>query len=29
MSNEERAERIKNGEHYIIRLKSPGDYEKK
>lgn len=29
MSNEERAERIKNGEHYIIRLKSPGDYGKK
>ena len=29
MSNEERAERIKNGEHYNIRLKSPGDYEKK
>ena len=29
MSNEERAERFKNGEHYIIRLKSPGDYEKK
>ena len=29
MSNEERAERIKNGEHYIIRLKSPGDYERK
>lgn len=29
LSNEERAERIKNGEPYIIRLKSPGDYEKK
>lgn len=29
LSNEERAERIKNGESYIIRLKSPGDYENK
>jgi glutamyl-tRNA synthetase len=29
LTNEERAERIKNGEDYIIRLKSPGDYEKK
>jgi glutamyl-tRNA synthetase len=29
LTNEERAERIKRGDHYIIRLKSPGDYEKK
>ncbi len=29
LSNEERAKRIKNGEPYIIRLKSPGVYEKK
>ncbi|MBO5376106.1 MAG: glutamate--tRNA ligase [Bacilli bacterium] len=29
LSNEERAERIKNGEPYIIRLKSPGNYENK
>lgn len=29
LSNEERARRIKNNEPYIIRLKSPGDYEKK
>lgn len=29
LSNEERAERIKKGEPYIIRLKSPGVYEKK
>ncbi len=29
LTNEERAKRIKNGEPYIIRLKSPGDYEKK
>lgn len=29
LSNEERAERIKKGEPYVIRLKSPGVYEKK
>ena len=29
LSNEERAERIKNGENYIIRLKSPGNFEHK
>ena len=29
LSNEERAERIKNGEPYIVRLKSPGDFNKK
>ena len=29
LTNEERAERIKNGEEYVLRLKSPGDYEKK
>ena len=29
LSNEERAKRIKNGEKYIIRLKSPGVFEKK
>ena len=29
LSNEERAERIKRGDPYIIRFKSPGDYEKK
>lgn len=29
LTNEERAERIKNGEPYIIRLKSPGDFNKK
>jgi len=29
LTNEERAERIKNGENYIIRLKSPGNYENK
>ncbi len=29
LSNEERAERIKKGDPYIIRLKSPGVYEKK
>ena len=29
LSNEERAERIKNGEKYIIRLKSPGNFDKK
>ncbi len=29
LSNEERAERIKRGDPYIIRLKSPGNYEKK
>ena len=29
LTNEERAERIKNGEAYIIRLKSPGNYENK
>ncbi len=29
LTNEERAERIKNGEKYIIRLKSPGNFERK
>lgn len=29
LSNEERARRIKNKEPYVIRLKSPGDYERK
>ena len=29
LTNEERAERIKNGDSYVLRLKSPGDYEKK
>lgn len=29
LTNEERAEKIKNGEPYIIRLKSPGDFNKK
>ena len=29
LTNEERAKRIKNGEPYIIRLKSPGDFNKK
>lgn len=29
LSNEERIERIKNGEKYIIRLKSPGNFERK
>ena len=29
LTNEERAERIKNGEPYIIRLKSPGNFEHK
>ena len=29
LTNEERAERIKNGEKYIIRLKSPGNFEHK
>ena len=29
LSNEQRAERIKNGDPYIIRLKSPGNYNKK
>lgn len=29
LTNEERAERIKNGEPYIIRLKSPGNFNKK
>lgn len=29
LTNEERAERIKNGEAYIIRLKSPGNYDNK
>lgn len=29
LSNEERAERIKNGETYVIRLKSFGDFNKK
>lgn len=29
LTNEERAERIRNGENYIIRLKSPGNYENK
>ena len=29
LSNEERAEKIKNGEPYILRLKSPGDFNRK
>ena len=29
LTNEERAEKIKNGEKYIIRLKSPGSFYKK
>lgn len=29
LTNEERAERIKNGDPYIIRLKSPGNFERK
>jgi len=29
LTNEERAEKIKNGEPYILRLKSPGDFNKK
>lgn len=29
LTNEERVEKIKNGEPYIIRLKSPGDFNKK
>ena len=29
LTNEERAQRIKNGEPYIVRLKSPGDFNKK
>ena len=29
ITNEERAQRIKNGEKYIIRLKSPGNFERK
>lgn len=29
LTNEERAERIKNGEKYVIRLKSPGKFENK
>lgn len=29
LTNEERAEKIKNGEAYILRLKSPGDFNKK
>ena len=29
LSNEERVERIKNGETYVLRLKSTGDFEKK
>ena len=29
LTNEERAEKIKNGEKYIIRLKSPGNFERK
>lgn len=29
LTNEERAERINNGEKYILRLKSPGDFNKK
>lgn len=29
LTNEERAEKIKNGENYIIRLKSPGNFEHK
>lgn len=29
LTNEERAQKIKNGEPYILRLKSPGDFNKK
>jgi len=29
LTNEERAEKIKNGEKYILRLKSPGNFDKK
>lgn len=29
LTNEERAEKIKNGENYIVRLKSSGDFNKK
>ncbi len=29
LTNEERIEKIKNGEPYIVRLKSPGDFNKK
>ncbi len=29
LSNEERAERIKKGDHYIVRLASPGDFNKR
>ena len=29
LTNEERAEKIKNGEKFILRLKSPGNFEKK
>ena len=29
LSNEERIERIKNGENYVVRLKSPGNFENK
>ena len=29
LTNEERAEKIKNGEKYILRLKSPGNFERK
>ena len=29
LTNEERAKRIKNGDPYIVRLKSPGDFNKK
>ena len=29
LTNEERAQKIKNGEPYIVRLKSPGDFNKK
>ena len=29
LTNEERAEKIQNGENYILRLKSPGDFNKK
>ena len=29
LTNEERSEKIKNGEPYILRLKSPGDFNKK
>lgn len=29
LTNEERAEKIRNGEPYILRLKSPGDFNKK